>query len=167
MIQKDCDERKDMVRISVSIPRNTYNELRDLAKEFDVSIASVMRLATENRLKEYLGTIRYIDSEQGEKILDTALDVSDNCRKILNNVKRIGVNYNQELKLKNAESKYHSVLRSSTASYARRAEAKDEYDKVKSEIDDTSLNKTELYNLLSQFEAAADKMKELTWLIQG
>ncbi len=167
MIQKDCDEGKDMVRISVSIPRNTYNELRDLAKEFDVSIASVMRLATENRLKEYLGTIRYIDSEQGEKILDTALDVSDNCRKILNNVKRIGVNYNQELKLKNAESKYHSVLISSTASYARRAEAKDEHDKVKSEIADTSLNKTELYNLLSQFEAAADKMKGLTWLIQG
>ncbi len=166
MLQENCDERTNMVHTSVSIPRNTYNSLCDLAKEFNVSISSVIRLAIENRLSDYLGTIRYIDREQGEKILDTALEISDNCRKILNNIRRIGVNYNQELRLKNAESKYHSVLISTTASCNSIIDAMNEYEREKAIIENSCLNKDELLNLLSQFEVAADKLKGLTWLIQ-
>ena len=77
----------------------------------------------------------------------------------------IGINYNQELKLKNAENKYRSVMREAGGT-DRMLEAKDEYDKAKSEIEQTCFNKDELYGLLSDFEGAAEKMGEVIWHIQ-
>ena len=54
----------------------------------------------DKNLAIYLGTVRYIDKEQADDILNVSMEISDSCRNILNNVKRIGINYNQELRLK-------------------------------------------------------------------
>ena len=152
-------------RLSVGLSEKTYNELRELAEQHGESVASVIRLVIDKNLGDYLGTIRYIDREQGENILNVSMEISDLCRNILNNVRRIGINYNQELKLKNAENKYRSVMREAVGT-DRMLEAKDEYDQAKAEIEQTCFNKDELYELLSDFEAAAKKMGEVIWLIQ-
>lgn len=166
MSKKSSNEPKEIShRLSVGLSEKTYNELCELAEKYGESIASVIRLVIDKNLGDYFGTIRYIDREQAESILNVSMEISDLCRNILNNVRRIGINYNQELKLKNAENKYRSVMREAVGTY-RMLEAKDEYDQAKAEIEQTCFNKDELYELLSDFEAAAEKMGEVIWLIQ-
>ena len=166
MVQNDCSKCKNAVRMSVSMSVDTYNAISELAAEFHQSKASVVRYAVEKRLNDYLSNVRYIDHEQAEKIHNTATEIADNSRLILSNIRRIGINYNQELRLKNAEQKYLSVMQGSTISYNRMAEAKDEYEKAKSEIENNCLNKEELHDLLARFEAAAEEMTVMTCLIQ-
>lgn len=165
MVQNDCSKCKNGVRMSVSMSTDTYNAASKLAAEFNVSIASIIRLAIEKRLNDYLSNVRYIDHDLAEKICNTAEEIADNSRLILSNIRRIGINYNQELRLKNAKNKYHSILQSSNNDYKRWMEAKDEYEKAKSEIEKSCLNKEELGDLFARFEAATEEMRLLTCLI--
>ncbi len=165
MVQNDCSKCKNTVRMSVSMSTDTYNAASKLAAEFNVSIASIIRLAIEKRLNDYLSNVRYIDHDLAEKICNTAEEIADNSRLILSNIRRIGINYNQELRLKNAEHKYRSLMQSSTIGYKRMVEAKDEYEKAKSEIEKSCLNKEELGDLFARFEAATEEMRLLTCLI--
>ena len=119
----------------------------------------------EANLENYLGTVKYIDKEQADKISEAVRELTAECREIKNHIKRIGINYNQEIRLKNITQKYHDVLNDKTASEHRRLEARKEYEDAVKSIDDTCLNKTELTELLERFEAAADKAEELAWLI--
>ena len=166
MVQNDCSKCKNVVRMSVSMSADTHNTLSELAAEFHVSKASVVRHAVEKRLNDYLNNVRYIDHDKAEIIHNTATEIADNSRLILSNIRRIGINYNQELRLKNAEQKYLSVMQGSTISYDRMAEAKDEYEKAKSEIENNCLNKEELNDLFTRFESVAEEMRELICLIQ-
>lgn len=167
MVHNDGGNVKDTVRMSVTMSADTHRALKKLADEYHVSIAFVVRVAIEKRLSDYLGTLRYIDREQGEKIYNVTAEIADNSRNILNNVRRIGINYNQELKLKNVEEKYRAVLKEKNVGYDKMTKAKDEYDKAKADIENNSLNKEELNILLHGFESAADTMKGLVWHIHG
>ncbi len=165
MVHNDCSKCKKVVRMSVSMSADTHNTLSGLAAEFHRSKASIVRHAVEKRLNYYLSNVRYIDHDQAERIHKTATEIADNCRLILSNIRRIGFNYNQDLRLKNAKNKYLSIMRSSTISYSRMEEAKDEYEKAKSEIEKICLNKEELHDLFTRFESVAEEMRVLTCLI--
>lgn len=165
MVQNNGGKRENMVRMSVSLPSETYNSLVGLAREYNVSMAFVIRLAVEKRLSDYLGGIRYIDREQADKIHTAAMEILDEIRLILNNIRRIGINYNQELRLKNAEKKYNALIAEKGVSYITRYEAKEEFRKAKSEAESVCFNKEELQNLLCRFEAAADKFEDFAWHI--
>lgn len=119
----------------------------------------------DKNLAIYLGTVRYIDKEQADDILNVSMEISNSCRSILNNVRRIGINYNQELRLKNAEAKYRSIMEEKGRDIYSQIEAKDELDKAKKDIEQTCLNKEELNDLRSGFEAAAEKIEEAIWRI--
>ena len=98
-------QKKTFKRITVSFCEKTYNELCGLAKEYGMSLSAVTRIALEENLRIYFGKVRYIDREQADEIRKTLLEILDSCRKIYNEMNRIGVNYNQEIRLKNAEAK--------------------------------------------------------------
>lgn len=166
MSRKSSNRQKELPhRLSVSLSEKTYNELRELAEKYGESIASVIRLVIDKNLGIYLGTVRYIDKEQADDILNVSMDIYNTNRKILNNVKRIGINYNQELRLKNAEAKYRSIMEEKGHDIYSQIEAKDELDKAKKDIEQTCLNKEELNDLRSGFEAAAEKIEEAIWRI--
>ena len=141
-----------------------FTLLRILLLVSEISIKT-LRIALDKNLAIYLGTVRYIDKEQADDILKVLMDISDTNSKILNNVKRIGINYNQELRLKNAEAKYRSIMEEKGRDIYSQIEAKDELDKAKKDIEQTCLNKEELNNLRSGFEAAAEKIEEAIWRI--
>lgn len=165
MSRKSSNRQKELThRLSVSLSEKTYNELRKLAEKYGESIASVIRIAIDKNLAIYLGTVRYIDKEQADDILKVSMEISDSCRNILNNVKRIGINYNQELRLKNAEAKFRPIMEENGSDIARIL-AKDELDAAKKDIEQTCLNKEELNDLRSGFEAAAEKIEEAIWRI--
>lgn len=165
MNRKSSNRQKELThRLSVSLSEKTYNELRKLAEKHGESIASVIRIALDKNLAIYLGTVRYIDKEQAEEILKVLMDISDTNNKILNNVKRIGINYNQELRLKNAEAKCQSVMKENGSDLAKML-AIDEFENAKKDIEQTCLNKEELNDLRLGFEAAAEKIEEAIWRI--
>ena len=159
------DFGEQLVPVTVRLPENRYFQMKELSERFSLSFASVARIALEAELENYLGTVKYIDKEQADKISEAVRELTDECREIKNHIKRIGINYNQEIRLKNITQKYHDVLNDKTASEHRRLEARKEYEDAVKSIDDTCLNKTELTELLERFEAAADKAEELAWLI--
>ena len=159
------DFGEQLVPVTVRLPENVYFQTKELAEIFSLSFASVARITLEANLENYLGTVKYIDKEQADKISEAVRELTAECREIKNNIKRIGINYNQEIRLKNITQKYHDVLNDKTASEHRRLEARKEYEDAVKSIDDTCLNKTELKELLERFEAAADKAEELAWLI--
>ncbi len=155
------------VRLSITMLQSAHDKIEELSNELGVSMAHIIRLAIEKRLNDYLSSVRYIDKEQGEEIYNISIQIADNSRLILNNIRRIGVNYNQELRLKNAEKKYHDILKEKNIGIAKMTEAKDEYDKAKNDIEATCFNKEELSELLHSFEAITDEMKELVCHIHG
>lgn len=165
MSRKSSNRQKELThRLSVSLSEKTYNELLEMAEKYGESIASVIRIAIDKNLAIYLGTVRYIDKEQADDILKVSMEISDSCRNILNNVKRIGINYNQELRLKNAEAKCQSVMKENGSDFAKIL-AVDELENAKKDIEQTCLNKEELNDLRSGFEAAAEKIEEAIWRI--
>ena len=165
MSRKSSNRQKELThRLSVSLSEKTYNELLEMAEKHGESIASVIRIALDKNLAIYLGTVRYIDKEQADDILKVLMDISDTNNKILNNVKRIGINYNQELRLKNAEAKCQSVMNGNGSDLAKML-AIDEFESAKKDIEQTCLNKEELNDLRSGFEAAAEKIEEAIWRI--
>lgn len=165
MSRKSSNRQKELThRLSVSLSEKTYNELLEMAEKYGESIASVIRIAIDKNIAIYLGTVRYIDKEQADDILNVLMEISDTNNKILNNVKRIGINYNQELRLKNAEAKCKSVIEGNGSDFAKIL-AKDELDAAKKDIEQTCLNKKELNDLRSGFEAAAEKIEEAIWRI--
>lgn len=163
--KKRTSSQKIYRRLSIGLTEKIYNELYELSSEFGESIANIIRLVIDKNLCEYLSSVRYIDKEQADEILKVCLEISDSCRNILNNIRRIGVNYNQELKLKKAENKYHEMI-IKYPPYQCIA-AKDEYDKAVLEIEQTYFKKDELNKLISDFENAAEKMEKVLCLIRA
>lgn len=69
------------------------------------------------------------------------------------------------VEIKNAEAKYRSIMEEKGRDIYSQIEAKDELDKAKKDIEHTCLNKEELNDLRSGFEAAAEKIEEAIWRI--
>ena len=93
-----------MKPITVRFPGEVYDKIRDLSAEFDVSIANVVRWCINDRLVDYLDRVKYVDSEQGEQIRSLVYTLLTECTQIRLELNRIGVNYNQELRLKHANA---------------------------------------------------------------
>lgn len=67
---------------------------------------TIIRLCIDNRLEKYLSNVFIYDDEMSAAILCEIAELSTEIQRIRNELHRIGINYNQELKLKNIEAKY-------------------------------------------------------------
>ena len=150
---------------TVRLSKSAYSELCKLSEEYDRPFGEIVRIAVELEYKKYRSSIRYIDRKQASEILADILELTAVCKEILNNIRRIGISYNQELHLKNAEKMFHDVLKNKNASADQRIAAKDIYDKETAKNQGTCLNRDELKSILEQFEAAAEKAEVLSWHI--
>ena len=150
---------------TVRLSKSAYSELCKLSEEYDRPFGEIVRIAVELEYKKYRSSIRYIDRKQASEILAAVLKLTDICKGILNNIRRVGISYNQELHLKNAEKMFHDVLKNKNASADQRIAAKDIYDKETAKNQGTCLNRGELKSILEQFEAVAKKAEVLSWHI--
>ncbi len=160
-----CNKEK-LISATVRLPESVYLHIKKLSEEFNESFSSVVRFAVEGELKKYLGTVRYINQEQATEILTAVNELTCVCRVILNEVRRIGVNFNQEIRLKNAYKKYVDIQMQKNVSIDKIYRAKEEYDAEIKEINNTCLDKKELDDILTRFEKNVDKVEELLWHIQ-
>jgi len=164
--RKKDNKRVKLKQIKVRIPEKTDAMIRKLASKYGFSIAFVIRFILENRVNNYLNTMTSVDYEQSDKIEELLRETSTELRLIRNNIKRIGVNYNQEIKLKNAENKYNSIIKNETSSIFERHAAQIELEGIKRELADTKPEINKLENELEHFEKLVIRMEDALCHIQ-
>ena len=95
-----------MKKVTVRFPEETARALADLSKEFNKPQAEIVRAALLNRLTNYLGGVKYIDQQQADEIQKQLYELTTEISKLHSEIRRIGVNYNQEIRLKQIANKY-------------------------------------------------------------
>lgn len=150
---EDTNEEK-MHALKVRVTPVMHESLKELSDEFDVSVAKIVRLALDNNLVKYLGNVKYVDKQQAQQINNNICTVGYDLREIGNQLRRIGINYNQELKLKHIEEKNMSDFQKQQAMNA-----------VTKDVN--LLDKNELENLITRYEKATESLGEALWHIRG
>ena len=92
-----------LVKISARINEKVDEVMKDMAKEFDVPFSQVVRLAIDGHLEKYLGTVRYIDGDQGEYMKRATALIENELQGIKTALNRLGVNVNQIAKWNNID----------------------------------------------------------------
>ena len=99
-------DKEPFFPITVRFKESAWNVIREIAEEMEVSQAEVVRMAVAGNMARYLGGIRYIDQEQAKEIKQLVIELLDVTSAVRNELHRIGVNYNQEVKAANIAAKH-------------------------------------------------------------
>lgn len=94
-------KRERMESIKIQIPAGEMQIYRQLAKDYDMSIAAVFRAVTNGKLAEYLGKVRYVQPEQAKEIRQCLMDLGNNITWTRLEINRVGVNLNQVARVAN------------------------------------------------------------------
>ena len=92
--------------ITVRFTEEAWEAIRDIADSNRLSQAEVVRMAVAGNLSRYLGDIKFVDPKQGEQMRSCVVGLVDIASAIRVELNRIGVNYNQEVRVLNTEAKY-------------------------------------------------------------
>lgn len=147
-----------MCACTVRFNRGTDEAIRDIANDNSVSYASVVRYAALGGLEKYLGNIRYLDKEQGRAINKNICEIANLTQDVLHELKKIGANYNQQVKHQHIENKHSTSGMGGSANLdmiAARVKAKNDSNEM--------INKVE--ELINRFEVEAGKLGEELWHI--
>lgn len=94
-------EAEKLVRTEVRFTAEANEALEEIAKENGISKAELIRYIVDNRMVDYLGSIKFLDPEQGKEIRRDIMRVMNEISAVKTELRRIGVNYNQEIKNQN------------------------------------------------------------------
>ena len=145
-IRKEDDkmaEAKTIVK-TVRLTQDEDEMIRQLASEFGMSGSQVMRYAMNSHMADYFSTVRYVDDQTARDIRTCIAKVGDELQQVRNELHRIGVNYNQAVRMVNIENKNGTVS-------------------VAKEI--PLLDKAELDRLINRFAECEKEVSETLWLI--
>lgn len=92
--------------VTVRFTNDAWRAIKEISDNNNISMAETVRVATAGKLSQYLGTIRFIDETQGEEIRSEIKRLFGVVSQIQMELHRIGINYNQEVKIKQIEKKY-------------------------------------------------------------
>lgn len=112
--KKNAKEVK-MIPITVRFSESAYKTISFLAQKNGMSIAQVVRACTDDRVLEYLNSVVIINSSQARDIQDRFFALSSELEQIRVEINRIGINYNQEIRMmhianRNGEKNIKSVF---------------------------------------------------------
>ncbi|MCM1328028.1 MAG: hypothetical protein NC253_01180 [Ruminococcus sp.] len=153
-----------LIPTTVRLEEPAYNKFKELAKESGSTLGEILRHTLEFSLDKYLKRVGYSDNEKTAELLSAVRELCDICGGIYNEIHRIGINYNQELRLKNAEAKRDAVLGKGYMSVSQKMQAIDEYENETAEIKKTCLEPDVLQDILTRFENAVEKARSFIWL---
>lgn len=145
-----------MCACTVRFSRETDEVIRGIANDNSVSYASVVRYAALGGLEKYLGNTKYLNEEQGQAINKNISVVANLTQEMLHELKKIGANYNQQVKRQHIENK-HSTSGMGGSANLDMIEAKIKAEKASDEM----LNQVE--ELVKRFEVVAGKLGEELW----
>ena len=142
--------------VTVRFTAEAWEAIRDTAAENGVSMAELVRMAVAGNLSRYLGDIRIVDQQQAAEIKKAITALCDTVSRTEMELHRIGLNYNQEVRLMQIQRKYGDTKYASFQTLIRKSE---EETAVKQ--DSANLDKAELEKLISRYEQATKQVGDL------
>lgn len=136
--------------ITVRFTDEAMKVIDELATSHGKSKAEIIRTAVDKNLLNYLSHTVYVEPKQGQEIKAAMYELTTELQNIKSELNRIGVNYNQELRLKQLE------MQPFRSYEALRAKVK----KIE-EIKQTCLPADYVTELLSRYEAATERIGEI------
>lgn len=159
-----CNKER-LVPTTVRLPESVYNRFSDLAKKSNSKLSSIIRHTLEFSLEKYLKRVGYSDDEKTAELLGAVRELSNICGDIFNEVHRIGINYNQEIRLKNAQKKYNDILNDRIKTTDEKQAAINEYNSEIADIKENGISKDEFKTILERFEAGVEEVRSFAWHI--
>lgn len=174
--QNESDSLKEDVLVSthVRIRKSVHDVIKEVAHDHYKSQGEVIRSALENNLAEYLGQVVYVEPEQGEAIKQEITELQNTLTGIYTELHRIGVNYNQQTRMKNMIANYNRNVKKVQNSSLSDAEKKDRLEYLKNQHIE---NKKKIINstlpadmdvmekMLLEFKDATKEAGEALWRI--
>lgn len=154
------NERDRLMPITVRFGEEAMQAIDELAREYEKPKAEIIRAAVDNRLEKYLGAICFIDAAQGAAIRKEIFALASEMQAIKAELRRIGINFNQEIKLRQIEKKQRG---GNLFEQMQRKEA----EKAALLKENRTLDKAELEALMQRYEAATEKAGDAICLILG
>lgn len=172
------DKKEDwLVPMTVRFSKETNDIFQELADTYSISKAQVVRLAAAGSLEKYFGNLVYIDSKQAQDINKKICALGRLMQDMRRQLRRIGINYNQDLKLRHIERMKEKLEEENRnlgctsedidKTYKNRIQIrrfKEEADEIKK--DTRLLDKNELNHIIDRYEKATKKVSESLWHIQ-
>ena len=160
-----------MKETKIRFAEEEYETLRRVADEHNMSLASVARMTVTDSLRKYLGSVRYVDQDQARDINDNICKFANLLVDIRDQIRRIGINYNQIAKIKNIERKIAEVESEETLGAfslrlknRRLEELRAERDELSKSGEDVNLDHIDA--LLDRLNEISLRMEEVLCLIQ-
>mgnify|MGYP000002117664 CR=1 FL=1 len=148
-------ERPVLKPMTIRFSEEAWDAIEDVAWEHGTNKTELVRMAVVGNLARYLGNIRIVDEVQTAEIKELIKALFDEISAVRIELNRIGVNYNQAIRLKQIERKYANKgldVNAISAQY-------DETEKVKSEC--KGFSKEDMDALISRYETATKQVGEI------
>ena len=160
--ENEEESRNNLVKLTLRLEKDVVDAIDEIADSYGLNRTAVLRLIMSNRLKKVMSGIRYIDRDQAREIRDLIREAADQMSQIKRQLRFIGNNYNQEIKIQNIRRKYGKL---SELSVDRVYEMKEEIEKAESE--GSALSMDDINDILDRFDESARKWGEELWLLRG
>lgn len=100
------DDENELIQVTIRLPLKDKEKIDNLAESGGCSTAEIIRRLLDDSWKKYLDGVQYVDREQGEIIKELLGNVYTELSGMRTELHRIGVNYNQQTRLKHLENKF-------------------------------------------------------------
>lgn len=161
-MQKIADDEKGtgrLIPMTVRFSEDAMSVFDEMAEQHGRSKADIVRLTIDNRLEAFLQKCVYVEHSDAVEIRKTLSDILTEMQAVRSELHRIGINFNQELKLKQIEKKY-----SGKRDYQILLQRMSEEEAVKKDVQ--NLSREELDALLTRYEKATERVGDILCLIQ-
>lgn len=148
-------EKVKLKPMTIRFSADAWDAIESLARKNDMNKTELVRTALAGNLARYLGTIRIIDERQAAEIKALIKELFNEVSAVKMELHRIGVNYNQAVRLKQIERKYANPKLDVSATLRRF----DEEEKVKKECKDFSQENIDA--LMIRYEKATSEVGEI------
>ena len=148
-------EKVKLKPMTIRFSADAWAQIEKLARKHGMNKTELVRMTLAGNLARYLGTIRIIDKEQAAEIKELIKALLDEVTAVKVELHRIGVNYNQAVRLKQIERKYANSKSDVNATLRRF----DEEEKVKKECKDFS--QEDIDALITRYEKATKQVGDI------
>ena len=103
--EKEDGTKEKLIPLTTRFTEPTYGIIRDLSIDYNESMAEVTRMATESSLDKYFGNVRWLNNEDAKVINHNIVVTAKLFKDAVFQLRKIGVNYNQDVQIKNLQRK--------------------------------------------------------------
>ncbi len=145
-------ETNTLVPVSIRLSPEIMSVIDIIVANNGRSNSEILRLLVDKRLLWYVPKIHFVEHDDAEKYHKTLYALYSEMEGIRSELKRIGINYNQEIKLKHIKEQYKS-LKNDLDTIAMQAAEEEEIKK-------DCLPAKDLDAIMNRYEEATKKVGE-------